>query len=182
MFDFEGTQRDNVTYSESAPEGESYARILTEEETSLLSFLIPTAHAKINPDFQTAPWQWTRDLTLGTTNPIYYFISGTVREIVPFENKVLLSEGEQTVQVDLSNLQLNESLKTSLFKPGSEISGYASKQNSTYKLQTLDSSPIQTSISKTDWPRHLALMGLLIGLGLIGWRKLHLDHKKKARF
>lgn len=166
LFDFEQNLKDNVIYENNAPEGESYARILTEENDSLLSYLIPATHAKTLPEFKQAPWEWTKDLTLGTSNPVYYFISGVVKEIIPFENKIILSLKNDQIQVDLSGLELNDALKTSLFSPGNPVSGYASLSNNIYKLQKFNKTTPDlknTSQSHINKFTTLSLCGLLLG-------------------
>ncbi len=178
LFDFEGTLLDDVTYEDNAPEGESYARILVEDqETGLLSFLISTAHAKASPSWEEASWDWTKDLTQGTTNPIYYFIDGTIQEIIPFENTVRIKTDQEEMNVSLNELNINEALKTSLFKPGNQITGYASlSSNNTYKLQRLNNnneSINPSPIASTNRLKQLSLLGLFIGFGLLGIRKLH---------
>lgn len=172
LFDFEQNLKDSVTYEGNAPEGESYARILTEQNDSLLSYFIPVAHAESLPEFKQAPWEWTKDLTIGTSNPIYYFISGIVKEIIPFENKIILSQNNDQIQVDLSGLELNDALKTSFFAPGNQVNGYASLNNNIYKLQKFNQT---TTPKSTGTPVNkltiIALCGLFLGLSFFITKK-----------
>jgi len=188
LFDFENTLQDSVTYESSAPEGESYARILVEREATatFLSHFIPIAQAKTitkTPDqpinWESAPWEWTKDITTGYLNPVYYFIQGVVEELIPFENKITLQNQDQAIQVSLDALNINENLKTTLFQPGSQISGYASKTaNQTYKLQKLEETTTQysTPLPETNWLKNFALLGIIACLGTYFFM-----HKKKAK-
>ncbi|MBT5016140.1 lamin tail domain-containing protein [Candidatus Peregrinibacteria bacterium] len=184
LFDFEENLQDSATYEGSAPEGQSYARILVEEQASasFFSYIIPVAQAKSfdnSPtNWETVPWEWTKEITSGYLNPIYYLIHGVVEEIIPFENKITLSNQDQTMEVSLDELNINENLKTSLLKPGNEISGYASKTaNQTYKLQRFTDNSTETSTTnQINWTKNLALLGIIACVGFY-----FIVHKKKAK-
>lgn len=186
LFDFEGTLKDSVTY-ESSPEGQSYARIeLAEDEIAqtstntrekFISWLIPQARAQEQKiSFLNAPWEWTSDLTVGSKNPIYYFLQGTVQSLLPFENSILLDRNGSTVEVSLAKLDLNETLKQSLFNPGQTVSGYATKTaDNQFELKRLENVPSTVSLSTENGSLILRyiLLGVLLtgGFGFILWQQ-----------
>jgi len=185
LFDFEGTLKDSVTY-ESSPEGQSYARIeLAEDEVAqtpttsrgkLISWLIPQANAQDKIAFLNAPWEWTSDVTVGSQNPIYYFLQGTVQSLLSFENSFLLDRNGSTVEVSLAKLDLNDALKKSIFSPGQTVSGYATQTASDqFELKRLEDVPSTVSLPTENGSLVLRyiLLGLLLtgGLGFIIWQE-----------
>lgn len=185
LFDFEGTLKDSVTY-ESSPEGQSYARIeLAEDEMAqtptrargkFISWLIPQANAQDKITFLNAPWVWTSDVTVGSQNPIYYFLQGTVQSLLPFENSFLLDRNGSTVEVSLAKLDLNDALKKSMFSPGQTISGYATQTASDqFELKRLEDVPSTVSLPTENGSlifRYIVLgIFLISGLGFIIWQE-----------
>jgi len=135
LFDFEGTIQDQVTY-DGSPEGQSYARISLETNTTdALAWLIPTASAQ---SWTEAPWEWTRDITIGKTNPVYHAISGTILEWIPFEDQIQLQNGTQILSVSLAKLELNPELKQSIFSVGNQMQGYATLKNNLFELKRFE--------------------------------------------
>jgi hypothetical protein len=137
LFDFEGTIQDSVIY-DGSPEGQSYARISLEapaNKKSALARLIPTAHAEA---WYEAPWEWTQDITQGTTNPIYHAISGTVLEWIPFKDQIQIQNNDQILTISLSALNLNPELKQSIFNVGNQIQGYATVTDNHFELKRFE--------------------------------------------
>ena len=202
LFDFEGTLKDNVTY-EGSPEAQSYARIeLAEDEMAqtpiaprgkLISWLIPQARAQEQTStnssqkiaFLNSPWEWTSDLTVGSQNPIYYFLQGTVQSLLPFENSVLLDRNGATLEVSLAKLDLNDTLKKSIFSPGETVSGYATQTApDQFELKRLEDVPSTVSlpIENESLIMRYILLGILLtgGLGFILWQQKKQTRMSKA--
>lgn len=145
LFDFEGTLQDSVAY-ESAPEAQSYARISfesgqTAERRSWLAGWIPTASAKEVPkELKNLPWSWTEDVTQGTLNPVYEWVEGTIAELLPFENSVVVETPNGSFTLSLEKLTIDEALKTLIFQPGNQLKGYASQTpEQTLALKSIES-------------------------------------------
>lgn len=191
LFDYENNLKDSVSYG-SAPEGQSYARISLEDEDMVAqnlfrTLLIPKAHAATETvtttaiDWKAADWQWTNEVSLGKTNPIYHFIKGTIKSIIAFEDKIILSKSDNSEsEVTLSRLELNDALKKTIFQPGKMVSGYALfKQDNTYELLQLDTETLpasDASLSKFN-KKSLYLTAMLILGGALLWFQ-----KKKTPF
>lgn len=178
LFDFEGTLQDSVLY-ESSPEGQSYARISLARESAnagWMSAWIPTARAET---FKETPWEWTSDLTLGALNPLYYFIEGTIQEMVAFENKVILDDHGTLLHVSLNHLELNEELKKSIFSPGNTIQGYATLiSENLFELKRLAETNLAPS-SNSPTPKYRKILLLTtLALGAISFY-VYQTHTKK---
>ena len=172
LFDYQNELHDTVSY-EGSPEGQSYARISMEggptlsqvPTTSLFAMLIPMAKAEnISSDWTTSPWQWTNDITQGTTNPIYHFIQGEIVELIPFEDKLVLNQKGKNIEISLKGLVINDALKASLIQPGNKLSGYATlNPDKSYSLKTFEDLTQKTSPltqTKSNW-KLLYLLGIM---------------------
>lgn len=177
LFDFQNTVQDTVQY-EGSPEGQSYARIGVEEWAGMAwaTKLIPTAHAEA---WFESPWEWTQDTTVGAQNPIYYFIEGTIKEWVPFEDRVRVEGKKGAVELSLAKLSMNPELKATVFDVGQNISGYATqKPDQTWELKKIADANFATGSSenksKNSLRKTILLMvgALVVGLGYL------LVHKK----
>lgn len=184
LFDFEGTLQDSVNY-ESAPEAQSYARISFEssapvaERGGWLTFWIPTASAKEIPaEMKNLPWSWTEDVTQGTLNPLYQWIEGTITELLPFENKIMIDGAQGPFALSLEKLNMDETLKAIVFQPGNAVKGYASAtQNHTLELKKIESYELLASPSSSfNALKTGLLMVSLVGIGAVAWW-----HHKKAQ-
>lgn len=177
LFDYEGTLQDDVTY-ESSPENESYARIVLESDNQTafapLDWLIPTAHAATTEStvWHEAPWEWTESVTAGYLNPIYHFIEGEITDVVPFENKVHLTKDGNPMEISLNAINLTDELKTSLFAPGSEISGYATFKNNVYELQKFENSLTAAPLSSKNHTPALLLFLIACSCGAYYFLKI----------
>jgi len=172
LFDFENTLQDNVSY-DRAPEGESYARIsldlpsdeLALARSSFWSGLIPVANAA----WHEGDWQWTKDVTRGSTNPIYESIAGEITDTLPFDNKIELQQKNgKKIAVSLAKINLNPELKESTFNIGNQIEGYVLKKaNGLLELKefTANTSPTPMTTEKSSTLPYLLLMiASIVGL------------------
>ena len=171
LFDFEDTLQDDVTY-DGSPEGQSYARISLEANVNsgVLDRLIPTTHANA---WYEAPWEWTQDITQGTTNPIYHAIAGTVLTWIPFEDTIQLQTQTDTLNVSLAKLDLNQELKQSIFTIGNQITGYATLKDNRFELKRFEEmieAPTSPMPLKSKKSLYVALM-MACGIGALITRK-----------
>jgi hypothetical protein len=182
LFNFEGTLQEEVTY-ESAPEGQSYARISVEEETAeggflawfrdthstpALAWLIPMAHAQENV-FLASNWEWTKEITQGSLNPIYHLVEGTISEMLPFKNSVTLNQEDTSIELSLEKIDVEESLKSMLFQTGNWIQGYATQTSANFfELRTLEDYEMTSSNTENDrgWIKWLFLVTLSAAGGI----------------
>lgn len=174
LFDFQNTARDNVAY-EGSPEGQSYARIGVEEWAeantggvaweSTRNFLIPMARAEA---WFEADWEWTQDTTVGAQNPIYYFIEGTIKEWVPFEDRVRVESKKGALELSLGSLTLNPELKATVFEVGQTIQGYATqKPDQTWELRKIADANFATGPTESKTSNSLRKTILLIAGALV---------------
>ncbi len=188
LFDFQNTAQDTVIY-EGSPEGQSYARIGMEEWAGantggmawtsnpvqrLVAQFIPTAHAS---EWFESPWEWTQDTTVGAQNPVYYFIEGTIKEWVPFEDRVRVEGKKGALELSLASLTLNPELKATVFEVGQTIKGYATqKTDRTWELRKIADADFATAPSedksKNNLRKTILLMAGALGVG-VGYLLVH---------
>lgn len=192
LFNFQNTAQDSVTY-DGSPEGQSYARIGVEEWAGantggvawrptdslghrMAAKLVPTAHAEA---WFESDWEWTQDTTVGAQNPIYYFIEGTIKEWVPFEDRVRVESKKGALELSLASLTLNPELKATVFEVGQTIQGYATqKSDQTWELRKIADANFATGPSEDKTKNSLRKTILLMAGALVVGFGYLLVHKK----
>lgn len=173
LYDFENTLKEEVVY-ESSPEGQSYARVMIEDDPSLTASLlnrwIPTASANTQET-----WEWTRAVTVGSQNPFYRFLEGTVATWLPFEDAITLKTDTELLRVELKDLGMETELKNSLFEVGKTIQGVALRnaETGTYRLTRLDDTVAPEPSPKNTTTRYglLLLLTLAALYGTHRWQR-----------
>ncbi len=174
LFDFQSTVQDTVAY-EGSPEGQSYARIGLEEwadagtgGVAWAPWTIPVARAEA---WFEADWEWTKDTTIGAQNPIYYFIEGTIKEWVPFEDRVRIETAGKkgaSVELSLAKLTINPELKATVFGVGQSISGYATqKSDQTWELKKMTDATLATALPSPQKSNRKTIL-IILGAAVVG--------------
>lgn len=174
-----GQIQNSINY-EDAPENTSFAEISTiplpeetKPQTSLLNWLIPTAHAQsvnspeqIAEDDRETSWEWTQMITKGEPNPTFLKINGVIAREPDNANTFTIKTSKEQLSISFDPKKTDMEILRSALRLGTTLQIKAIKgSDGTFALENYtiqNKQPLQNKTSNTVNYKALIIAGLLL--------------------